>query len=173
MAYAIPVAMAVGAQALQGVSAIQQGNVRARQATIEGQARADELARQAQLSHISGEEQQASRMDDLSRTMGTIDATIGSRGLDLSSPSAFALRDAAQTYAQRDVSRIGFNSLQTGSNYEMAGRTAVQVAGARASMAKAAGYTEAVGSLFKAASYGYSGFSKPAAAYSGDGNGEW
>lgn len=150
MAWAAP--LMIGAQAIQGVAAIQQGNAQAKAYRVQGEAkqREDEIA--AQNTKITAEQQQSARLDDLSRTIGAMRATVASRNLDLNSPSAMALQGAADTYANRDVSRIGFQGQQTAANYRLAGKTAVATAGASASLAKAAGWNSAMGSFFKAAS---------------------
>jgi hypothetical protein len=160
-------ALLAGGSLIQGVSAIQQGNTAAAVAKAQGQqemyaaqAQAREYDIDAENTQIVARQQEADRYEDLGRTLGAITATLSSRGLDLSSPSAGALLDAADTYAQRDVKRIGYSALQTASNYSRASATALQqgafqrtIMNAQASAARAAGYTSAASSLFKAASY--------------------
>jgi hypothetical protein len=159
--------MMIGGSLIQGVSAIQQGNTQAAIAKAQGQQgvyaaqaqqRQDEI--QAQDTMIAAHQQEASRYEDLARTLGVIQATIGSRGLDPNSPSAMALEDAADTYAQRDIRRMSFNAMQDASNYRLHGATVMQqgnfqntIMRAKASAARAAGYTSATSSLLKAAKY--------------------
>lgn len=166
MGFAIP-ALMVGGSLIQGVAAVQQGNTASAVAKAQGQQevyaaqaqqRQDEI--QAQNTMIAARQQEAARYEGLAQTLGVIQATIGSRSLDPSSPSSMALMDAANTYAQRDVQRMSFNAMQDASNYRLAGATAVQqgnfqntIMRAQASAARAAGYTTAVGSLFKAVKY--------------------
>lgn len=165
MALAAP--LLIAGTAIQGVAAIQQGNTanavakaQAQQGiyAADAQQQQDEIA--AENTEIQAKQDQSNRLADLARTVGTIRATLSSRNLDLSSPSAAALEDAANTYAQRDISNARFNAMQTASSYRTAGATAVQQAGIQAQITRAqgaaaamAGYTSAAGSLFKAASY--------------------
>lgn len=136
---------------LQGVSAIQQGQATAKAAAVQAQEKQQEDQIAAEDTKIAAEQQQSARLDDLNRTIGTVRAVSASRSLDPTSPSGMALEGAAQTYAGRDVSRIGFNSLQTQSNYNLAGQAAVANARATGSIAKAAGWNQAMGSFVKAA----------------------
>lgn len=166
MGFMLP-ALMIGGSLIQGVAGYQQGQTSAAVAKAQGQQevyaaqaqqRQDEI--QAQNTQIAAHQQEAARYEDLARTLGVINATISSRGLDLSSPSAGALLDAADTYAQRDVQRMSFNAMQDASNYRVAGATAVQqgnfqntIYRAQASAAAAAGYGKAADSLFKAVKY--------------------
>lgn len=150
----LPVAvglMAAG-MAVQGVSAIQGGNAQAKAARVQGIEQQQEADIAAENTKITAQQQQSQRLDDLHRTLGTISATVASRNLDPSSPSGMALAGAADTYARRDVSRIGFNSMQTAANYRLGGQTAVANAAASGSIAKAAGYAAGFGSFLKAGS---------------------
>jgi hypothetical protein len=146
----VAAALAIGGSLIQGVSAIQQGNATAKAARVQAQEKQQEDEIAAQNTQITAEQQQAARMDDLSRTLGTIRAVAGSRNLDISSPSGMALEGAADTYAQRDVGRLGFNSQQTTANYRLAGQTAMATGAATGSLAQAAGYSSAFGSFIKA-----------------------
>jgi hypothetical protein len=159
MAWA-PIALAVGANAIQGVAAIQQGQAQASLAKAQGQAQADADARDAQMTKIAAEQSQASRLEDLQRTVGTIRAGISSRGLDPSSPSAMALEGAADKYAKRNIAREAFNASQQIANDNLDARTAQTVAGFKASAARQAGYMSAASSLFKAGSLSNSYFDK-------------
>lgn len=152
--------LAIAGSLIQGVSAIQQGQAQAKASSVqaEEQQQEDEIA--AQNTKIQAEQQQSSRLDDLSRTVGTIRATAASRSLDLNSPSAMALEGAADTYAQRDVSRLGFNSQQTAANYRLAGQASVANAAAYGSIAKAAGWSSGIGSFMKAATISNSAYGK-------------
>lgn len=153
-------AAAVGGNLIQGVSAIQQGNAQAKAYRVQAEEKQQEDEIAAENTKIQAEQEQASRLEDLNRTVGTIRAVASSRSLDPNSPSGMALQGAAQTYAGRDISRIGFNSLQTQGNYRLAGQTAVTSAAAAGSIAKAAGYTQAIGSFMKAASDANSAYGK-------------
>jgi hypothetical protein len=145
--------LAIGGALIQGVSAIQQGNAQAKTAMVQGQEKQQEDEIAAENTKITAEQQQSARLDDLARAVGTIRATAASRNLDLNSPSALALEGAADTYAMRDVSQIGFNGMQTAANYKLAGNTAMATAQATSSVAKAAGWSSAAGSFFKAVSF--------------------
>lgn len=150
--------LAIAGSLIQGVSAIQQGNAQAKAAAAQGQAKQQEDEIAAENTKITATQQQSARLDDLARTVGTIRATAASRNLDLSSPSAMALQGAADTYANRDVAQIGFNGMQTSANYKLAGNTAVATATATGNIAKAAGWTSAAGSFFKAATLANSAY---------------
>jgi hypothetical protein len=169
----VAAAMAIGGSIIQGVSAIQQGKAQAKSALANAQEKQQENEIAAQDTQISAEQQQADRLDHLRTQNGTIRALMGSRNLDANSPSAFALEGAAETYAYRDVARMGFNALQTSSNYRLAGQTAMATGQAKASMYRAAGFSSGMGSFFKAATFANSSFNTPGPAYAGDGNGEW
>lgn len=157
-------ALMIGGSIIQGVSAIQQGQAQAKAARVQGEEQQQENEIAAQNTKITAQQQQAARLDDLSRTIGSMRATVASRNLDLNSPSAMALQGAADTYAQRDVSRLGFNSVQTQANYRLAGEAAVANAKAYGSIAKAAGWSKGISSFMQAASQAQSAFSKPAKA---------
>lgn len=175
-------------EVFQGVAAIQQGqaqksayNQQADQAVTQAKAQAqmtvDQAAEQKQQDDIAAEntelaakQDQANRLADLSRTVGTIRATVAGRSLSLASPSAGALVDAATGYTQRDIAIANFNSRQDAANYRLAGTTTVrqgnraalygltagsqQAANLRTSgsMAAAAGYVSGASSFLKAAS---------------------
>jgi hypothetical protein len=152
--------LAIGGALIQGVAAIQQGNAQARAYAAQGEAKKQEDEIAAQNTKITAEQQQSARLDDLTRTIGTIRATVASRSLDLNSPSALALQGAATGYAQRDTSRIGFQGQQTAANYRLAGATAMATAQASGSLAKAAGWNSAIGSFFKAGTTAISAYGK-------------
>lgn len=146
----LPVALAAASAGMQGISMIAQGNA----AAAEGQARQQELEREAKLQEIQAKEQQASRLDDLQKTVGSIRALSSQRGFDLSSPSSWALAAAAEKEAYRDTQRTGFNARQSASNYRLAG-SAARMSG---NAARTAAYLGAAGSFFKAGSYVNSAF---------------
>jgi len=148
----VALALAAGGSILQGVSAIQQGNAQAAGYRAEAQARSDELKRDSELTKIAAQQSQASALDDLARTTGTIRATLASRSLDLSSPSAIALEEAAGRYTQRDIDRSNFNARQQIGANDLTSRTGQMMASFKGKMARNAGYMSAAGSLFKAAS---------------------
>jgi hypothetical protein len=156
MGLALPfMPLVAGAGAIfQGAASLAQGAAQAQAYKQEGIAQQQLADIQAQDIQIQAKQQEASRYEELARTVGNIDATVASRGLDPNSPSGAALQGAARTYAQRDAARIGFNAMQNSSNEILSGNTAMTVARARASLAQAAGYTSAMGSLFKATTYG-------------------
>lgn len=149
---AIAPLLAIGGGLIQGVSAIQQGNAQAAYARAQGQTQADELARDAQMTKIAADQSNASRLDELRRTVGNINATVAGRGLSASSPSAMALVSGADTYAMRDVARAAFNSQQQIGADQLGAKTAQSVASFKAKVAQQAGYMSAASSLFKAAS---------------------
>jgi hypothetical protein len=154
----------VGMSLLQGVSAIQQGQATAKaykaqatQAQYDAEAKKQDDDIAAQNAGITAEQQQALRLQDLARTTGTIRASLASRNLDLSSPSAGAIQGAAEDYAGQDIGRLRFNAAQTADAYKRSGINTVNSAATqaavyrnRASAAMAAGYTSAAGSLLKA-----------------------
>lgn len=150
MAFAAP--LAIAGSLIQGVAAIQKGNAEAAGYKAEAQSRADELKRDSEYTKIAAQQSQASALDDLQRTVGTIRATLSSRNLDLSSPSAGALEGAADTYAKRDITRRNFNAQQQIGANDLASRTAVSMARFKGQVAKQAGYMSAASSFFKAAS---------------------
>lgn len=170
MAWA-PIAMAAGGSLIQGVAAIQQGEAQAKGAKVEAQTRADELKRDAQMTQIAAEQSQAARLEQLQRTQGAITATLSARGLNLSSPSAIALNEAATNYATRDMQRERFVAGQQIGADNQAARGAISMGDFKAKVARAAGYTSAIGSLFKAASFASSGFGGGSAAASGGAGG--
>lgn len=145
-------ALAVGGSLIQGVAAIQQGQAQASYAKAQGQVQADEMKRDAEMTKIAAQQSQASRLEELQRTTGTIRASLSSRSVSLSSPSAMALENAADTYTQRDVQRIGFNAGQQIGADELGARTAQSVARFKGNVARQAGYMSAIGSFFKAGS---------------------
>lgn len=159
MSFAAP-ALLIGGSIIQGVSAIQAGNAQAAGYRIEAQARSDELKRDSEYTKIAAQQSQASALDELQRTVGTINATLSSRNLDLSSPSAGALVDAADTYAKRDIKRANFNAQQQIGANDLAGRTAISMARFKGQVAKQAGYTKAASSFFQAATDSRSLFAK-------------
>ncbi len=156
--------LAVGASLIQGVSAIQQGNAQrsqmnaqATQAGYDAQAKKQDDDIAAQNAGITAEQQQAFRLQDLARTTGTIRASLASRNLDLSSPSAGAIQGAAEDYAGQDIGRLRFNAQQTADAYKRGGINTVNSANtqaaiyrARGAAASAAGYTSAMSGLLKA-----------------------
>lgn len=172
MAIALP-ALLIGSAVVQGVSAISQGNAQKKaedqqaQETVNAaaaQKQQDDIA--AQNAGISAEQDQELRLQQLSRTVGTIRANVAARGLDPSSPSSGALENAANSYAGTNITQLRFNAFQQASSDKLTGATAVsqgniqaQIDSAKGAAAQVAGYTSAVGSLFKAASSANSLFS--------------
>lgn len=150
--------LAIGGALIQGIAAVQQGDAQAKAYKVQAQEKQQEDDIAAQNTQITAEQQQGARMDQLNRTIGTIRATVASRNLDPSSPSGMALEGAANTYAQRDVSRLGFQGQQTAANQRLAGATAMATGAASASMATAAGYSSAFGDLLKAGSLANSAY---------------
>lgn len=142
--------LAIGASLFQGIASYQQGQSQAALATAEGQAKQQEMAQDIKLTQISAEQSQAQRLEQLQRTVGTINATVATRGLDPSSPSAMAMVGGANTYAQRNIMNARFNALMQESSDQMTGDTAGVVARAKASAYRAAGFTSALGDFFQA-----------------------
>ena len=139
----IPAALALGGGILQGLASVQEGNA----AKAAADARRQELDREAQLQKIAATETQASILRELNINLGSVDALLGSRGLDLSSPSAVAISSSMERDARRDARRTAFNANQQASNLRLAGQAALNSGRA----ARTAGYLRAGGSLFKAA----------------------
>jgi hypothetical protein len=140
---ALAPALLVGGGVLQTVGAIQEGNAKKSEAL----ARQQELNREAELSTIAGNEQQASRLRELNTNIGQIRALVGQRGLSIASPSSIAIQSSVDRQATRDTRNIAFNASQSASNLRVAGLAARQSGNA----AQMAGYIRGASSLFKAA----------------------
>lgn len=130
---------AAGSSALQGLAQIQMG----RAAAAQGQARKEELEREAQLAEIGAKESQSARLQELQRTLGGIAALSGARNVNPDSPSVMAMEAAARRFAGEDIRREQFNTRQGAANMRLAGETA-----RRAGRARATGYYLSAGSSF-------------------------
>jgi hypothetical protein len=151
--------LAAAGSVVSGIAAIQGGNAAAAGYRAEANARAEELKRDSEMTKIAAQQSQAAALEDLQRTTGTIRATLASRSLDLSSPSAMALEGAASMYARRDIMRTNFNAGQQIGANNQAGRTAQAMASFKGKIARNAGYMAGASSFLKAAGEVSSSFS--------------
>lgn len=133
---------AIGSAVAGGLSSIASGN--AQNAAM--QERALELKQQRELVQTQAKEQQASRLEQLNRTIGAITAITASHGLSVDSPSAQAVAGQRKKAAATDVGTIGANAaIQSGMLSESA-RAAI-MAGQNAQMN---GWFQAVSDVGKA-----------------------
>lgn len=99
MAAAAPIAM-------QGIQSFTGGSTEA----ATNQEKGLELRQQAALVRTQAQEQQASRLDTLNRTVGAITAITSSRNLNVDSASAQAVTGQRKQTAKTDVATIGANA---------------------------------------------------------------
>lgn len=122
------------------------------QANAEGQARQQELNRQAQLTQIAGQQSAAARTEQLDQVVGSIRTLQAQRDLNINSPSEQAIEARTTRNSDLNVGRDNFNAQQTATNYTLAGRTAA-----------ASGQSQMFGSFLKAGGQIYSEFGSAAA----------
>lgn len=91
---------------VSGIGSILGGNAQ----NSADQERALELRQQAGLVKVQAQEQSASRLDQLNRTVGAITALTASRGTNVDSPSAQAVIGQRTKTALTDVQATGANA---------------------------------------------------------------
>lgn len=122
------------------------------EANAEGQARQQELERQAQLTTIAAKQSAAARTEQLQQVIGSVRTLTAQRGLNIDSPSAQAIQDRSTRNSDLNIGRGNFNAAQDANNYSMAGRVARQ-----------SGQMQMYGSFLKAGGQVYDEFSSAAA----------